>query len=98
LTDGSSCAECGEPVTVAADKAGNLSYAHPAPPADGHRAELLPVVVTYRHEGIWTDVHCPELGGLLGTVTGQEAATALAWTLLRSIRPPRNVTERHEHA
>jgi hypothetical protein len=96
VTDAASCAQCGEPVTAGTDAALNLLYVHATPPADGHRAELPPVTVTYRHDGIWTDVSCPDLGGHLGTVTSQESATALAWTLLRQFRPPRNVTERHE--
>jgi hypothetical protein len=96
LTGALACAECGEPVTVSTDRALNLLYVHATPPADGHRAELPPVTVAYRHDGIWTDVSCPDLGGHLGTVTSQESATALAWTLLRRFRPPRNVTERHE--
>ena len=90
------CAECGQPVTVVSDRAGNLACAHAEPPRDGHKAELLPVTVTYRHEGTWTDVHCDELGGLLGTTADPESAKALAWTLLRRLRPPRGVIERHE--
>jgi hypothetical protein len=95
---GAGCSECGQPVTSHADRAGNLTYVHAAPPDDGHKAELAPVTVTYRHEGTWTDVSCPELGGHLGTVTDQAAATALAWTCLRRLQPPRSVRERHEAA
>jgi hypothetical protein len=93
-----SCTECGQPVTAAADRAGNLTYIHAEPAADGHQAAVAAVTVTYRHEGIWTDVSCDELGGHLGTVTDQEAAKALAWTCLRRLRPPRGVIERHEGA
>lgn len=87
------CAQCGEPVMVTADYVGVPRYAHVGEPADGHKAELQPVAVTYRRDGIWTDVSSPDLGGHLATVTDDESARRCAAAALRRLSPARNVRE-----
>lgn len=98
MTASPCCETCGAPVAVTSDRAGNSFYVHAEPAADGHAAAVAPVTVTYRHDGIWTDVICGELGGLLGTAGPDSDPRALAWTCLRRLIPPRGVIEVHEHA
>lgn len=93
MTDDLACAQCGEPVAVTADVTGRPFFTHVTDPADGHRAELPPVVVTYRKAGLWHEAHCDELGGLLVSSMDPGTPRAVAAGLLRRMSPPRNVRE-----
>lgn len=60
---------------------------------DEHQDDLPPVTVTYRHDGVWHDAHCAELGGLVIAALDFDTAHAVVWTGLRRLKPVRGVRE-----